>query len=138
MFVLLGAKILINACVDFAYGLNISHHVVGVSVVAVGTSLPELITAITSIRKKSTSIAIGNIIGANVLSCTLLMGASGVFNKGVLNFDSNITFFALPICFFALLIIYLPIKKNNKTNRLQGVLLFFLSFIYYFFLFCNM
>ena len=138
LFVLLGAKMLIDGCVSFAHGLNVSQHVIGVSIVAVGTSLPELITAITSIRKKSTSIAIGNIIGANVLSCTLLMGASGVLNKGVLAFDSNITFFALPICFIALMIIYLPIRKNNKTNRLQGVLLFSLSIIYYFVLFCNM
>ena len=137
LFVLLGAKLLIEGCVDFAYGLNVSHHIVGVSIVAVGTSLPELVTAFSSIRKKSTSIAIGNIIGANILSCTLLMGASGVFNKGVLSFDSNITFFAIPLCFIALMIIYLPIRKKSETNRLQGVLLIALSIIYYLISFGN-
>lgn len=138
MFVLMGAKALIEGCVDFAYRLNVSHHIVGVSVVAIGTSLPELVTAITSIRKKSTSIAIGNIIGANVLSCTLLMGASGVFNKGILSFDSNITFFALPLCFFALLVLYLPVRKNKKTSRVQGIILLSMFVVYYFISFCNL
>lgn len=137
VFVLLGAKVLIEGCVKFAYSLNVSHHIVGVSVVAIGTSLPELVTAITSIRKKSTSIAIGNIIGANVLSCTLLMGASGVFNRGILLFDSSITFFALPLCFLALMVLYLPVKKNNKTSRMQGLVLLSMFAFYYFISFWN-
>lgn len=129
--VLVGAKVLISGCLKLAGEIGISHHIVGVTLVAIGTSLPELVTAISAIRKKATSIAVGNIIGANVLSCTLLVGATSVMNGGYLSFDKNITFFALPICAFSLLLLYLPIRKHNVTKRYQGILLLILGVIYY-------
>lgn len=129
--VLVGAKVLISGCLKLAGEIGISHHIVGVTLVAIGTSLPELVTAISAIRKKATSIAVGNIIGANVLSCTLLVGATSVMNGGYLSFDKNITFFALPICAISLLLLYLPIRKHNVTKRYQGILLLILGVIYY-------
>ncbi len=129
--VLVGAKVLISGCLKLAGEIGISHHIVGVTLVAIGTSLPEFVTAISAIRKKATSIAVGNIIGANVLSCTLLVGATSVMNGGYLSFDKNITFFALPICAFSLLLLYLPIRKYNATKRYQGIILLILGVVYY-------
>lgn len=129
--VLVGAKVLISGCLKLAGDIGISHHIVGVTLVAIGTSLPEFVTAISAIRKKATSIAVGNIIGANVLSCTLLVGATSVMNGGYLSFDKNITFFALPICAFSLLLLYLPIRKHNATKRYQGIILLILGVVYY-------
>lgn len=129
--VLIGAKVLISGCLKLAGEIGISYHIVGVTLVAIGTSLPEFVTAISAIRKKATSIAVGNIIGANVLSCTLLVGATSVMNGGYLSFDKNITFLALPICAFSLLLLYLPIRKHNATKRYQGIILLILGVVYY-------
>ena len=111
--------------------LSISDHVIGVTIVAIGTSLPEVVTAISSIKHKCTSLAIGNTIGANILSSTLLVGTTAIISEKTLKFDSNITSFALPLLLVAMLLIYLPISKYNKTKKSQGIILLILSLIYY-------
>lgn len=130
-FVFLGGKLLVDNGERIARLLNLSEHIIGVTIVAIGTSLPELVTGISSIKYKSTSLAIGNTIGANVLSSTLLIGATAVISKQPLTFDKNITFIALPILIISMLITYIPISKHNKTFRFQGVLLLLFSLIYY-------
>ena len=87
-----GGKIVVDAAVDFARALNISEKVIGLTIVAVGTSLPELVTSVTAILKKSGDIAIGNIIGSNIFNIFLILGVcstiypieySSVFNRDI-------------------------------------------------------
>jgi len=130
-FVFFGGKLLVQNGSNLARLLSISDHVIGVTIVAIGTSLPEVVTAISSIKHKCTSLAIGNTIGANILSSTLLVGTTAIISKSTLRFDLNITNFALPLLLVAMLIIYLPISKYNKTRKSQGIVLLLLSLIYY-------
>jgi len=130
-FVAFGAKLLVENGELIAKTLNISDHIIGVTIIAIGTSLPEVVTAISSIRQKSSSIALGNTIGANVLSLTLLIGMSAIMEPSSLIFHSNITFVAIPIILLSCLVLYLPIKLKFCKYKLQGAVLLFLFLIYY-------
>jgi len=78
VFLVLGGRVVVNAAVALAQALNISEKVIGLTIVAAGTSLPELVTSVTAIIKKSDDIAIGNIIGSNIFNIFLILGASAV------------------------------------------------------------
>lgn len=131
----MGAKSLVVNGTVLTELAGISEHVVGVTFVAIGTSLPELVTAINGIRLKATNIAIGTALGANILSTTLLMGTLAILNSNAITFDPSITYLALPFILLAILIIYLPIAKRGKTFKLQGVFLLALFALYYLTLF---
>ncbi len=131
----LGAKALVIHGEALARLINLSEHVVGITFIAVGTSLPELVTAINGIRLKATNIAIGTTLGANILSTTLLLGTLSIINDGTLSFAPAITFFALPFILFSILIIYLPIAIKGKTFKSQGLILLILFILYYITLF---
>jgi len=73
-----GGKIVIHAAVDFAQALHISEKIISLTIVAVGTSLPELVTSITAIVKKNDDMAIGNIIGSNIFNICLILGVSAL------------------------------------------------------------
>lgn len=76
--VVFGSKLLVDSAVEIATNMGISTIIIGLTVVSVGTSLPEFVTAITSARKGVSDLAIGNIIGANVANLTLVLGSAGV------------------------------------------------------------
>jgi cation:H+ antiporter len=87
-----GGKVVVNSAVDLARALNISEKVIGLTIIAIGTSLPELVTSITAIIKKSSDIAVGNIIGSNIFNICLILGIgalvrpieySPVFNRDI-------------------------------------------------------
>jgi cation:H+ antiporter len=91
--------------------------------VAIGTSLPELVTTITAIRKKESQLSIGNIIGANIIDlslilplCALISGSSFTVSPQCLQID-------FPICFLITLLALLPIVISEKSSRVQGILI---------------
>ncbi len=73
-----GSRLLVDAAVRIATQFGIPENIIGVTIVAVGTSLPELVSAITSARRGVSDLAVGNIIGANIANVTLVMGTAGV------------------------------------------------------------
>jgi cation:H+ antiporter len=122
----IGAFTLVENGENLAHFFNISETVVGFTVIAVGTSLPELITAVTSVRKKSGALAIGNVIGANVINCTLLIGVCGVIGdiKGeYFPVSRETVFVTVPVLFLMTLVAVLPVLLRGKASRWQGVVL---------------
>ena len=75
-----GADILVDSGSDLARIFGVSERIIGVTLVAVGTSLPELITTITAISKKQSALSVGNIIGANIMDLTLIMPLSALIS----------------------------------------------------------
>lgn len=131
LFIFSGAEFLINSTQDLSSKLNISETLISLIVISVSTSLPELITTITSIKKKRLNLAIGNVIGANIINITLLFGLAGVLSgvKGlVLSFNEIIAI--LPIILFSSLILAVPILIKKRTYKWQGVILLGLYVIY--------
>lgn len=129
--VAIGADFLVKHGEILARSLGIGEHIIGVTVIAIGTSLPDLVTAINSIKLKKTSIAIGNTVGANIINSTLLVGLSSQFGSGKILITPNVIYFAMPMLFASLLILFLPIAIKKRTYRWQGVLLLIITVTYY-------
>ena len=119
-----GANILVNGSQDLARTLGIKETIIGLTIVATGTSLPELVTSIVAAFKGKTDLAIGNVIGSNLLnqllilgSCTIFSGLKGLtINNDLINTDIPImvltTFACMPIFW-----------TQGKITRLEGFLL---------------
>lgn len=126
-----GAILTVNNAEAIAKALGISDTFIGLTVAAIGTSLPELVSTIVSIKKKNSEIGYGNIIGANILNITLIVGLSGLISGGVGLTVSTLTFaVSLPFIIFITAIFLLPIIFKQKTYRWQGITLLVLYFAY--------
>ena len=103
---------------------GISEQFVGLTVIAIGTSLPELITVIKAIKKKSPYLAIGNIVGSNILNLTLILGATRISAWGYkVQITPETAYVSLPILCVLSLIMIVPIVVKKQTYRWQGVTL---------------
>jgi cation:H+ antiporter len=126
----LGGKWIVDGAVTIAESLNISQSLIGLTVVAVGTSLPELATSAVAAYKKQSDIAIGNVVGSNIFNVFWILGASAIIRPLPFNMDSNVDIFvnilASVILFFAMYV-----GKKHVLERWQGVLLvlFYVGYI---------
>ncbi|MDD6160660.1 MAG: calcium/sodium antiporter [Oscillospiraceae bacterium] len=121
--IVLGSNLLIDGGSAIATALGVPERVIAVTMVAIGTSLPELVTTITAIRKKESSLSVGNIVGANIIDlalilplCTVVSGSSFVVSAQCLRID-------FPACMLVILIAMVPLLIRQKASRLQGILL---------------
>jgi cation:H+ antiporter len=131
-FLVLGGKIVVNSAIAIAYILNISEKVIGLTVIAVGTSLPELVTSITAIIKKSDDIAIGNIIGSNIFNIFMILGISSMIHpiKYSLSFNKDIYILMFGTLF---LLLTMVTGKKNKFDRWEAIIfiIFYVGYVIY-------
>lgn len=131
-----GAQLAVTGSKKIAGYFGISENVIGLTVVAIGTSLPELITSVTAARKGETDIAVGNIVGSNIFNVLMVAGVSAVitplpFAPGGASFLVD-TIIALGAAGLLALLVYLP---GHKIRRWGGILML-LGFVgYYVYLF---
>lgn len=125
-----GAMTLVNTATNISKTIGISDEFIGLTIVALGTSLPELTTTIIAIRKKECALGYGNIIGANVLNLTLILGVSGLLAKGGVPFSNESLFFTIPMLIVCTLLFLLPLLFKSKTYRWQGISLLVLYIVY--------
>ena len=130
-----GAYFMVDKAKFLAHMVNISDTIIGLTIVSFGTSLPELITSISAIRKKEAGLGLGNIIGSNIINCTLLIGITGLFNvSDGLPISKDTLFVSLPVALLATLLLLLPTIIKKKTYKWQGVCLLCVYALYYVFL----
>ena len=120
IFVIVGANFAIDSAGNIARGFGISEWVIGLFLVAFGTSLPELIISIKSAMKNNADLAIGNIIGSNVANFTMVLGLSSIINP--LNVDFNSYLFDISAAFIVSLMLVF-ITANKLYNKSAGVAL---------------
>ena len=125
----LGARFLVDNGTLIAAALGVPDSVIGLTMVALGTSLPELITAITSLIKGHGALSLGNIIGANLFNIILVSGMAITIapfavpaEKTIAGFNSSLVV-DLPVMFAVMAILCLPTLKSGKLRRYQGVVL---------------
>ncbi len=126
--VVFGGNLTVNSATEIALGFGISEALVGLSMIAIGTSLPELVTSIAAIIKKQDDMAIGNIVGSNIFNICLILGISPLIKPiGV-----TVNHYWADILFMSSLALFLWITtlKRSKISRLEGTL-FFSSYIVY-------
>ncbi len=127
--VIFGANLLIKSSVITATLLGVSDYIVGITLVAVGTSLPELATTVASVLKKKNEIMMGNIIGSNILNIVFVLGfASVVSPVSTAGMDIISPFIVLFIISTLLILFTLP----KETKRYYGIILLaiYTAFIY--------
>ena len=121
--IVLGAQLLVDNGSALARLLGVPEGIIGVTVIAIGTSLPELVTTLTAIAKKQASLSIGNIIGANIIDLTLILPVSAWISQGSLPISAQSARLDFPACFLVCLIAVLPPLLTERFRRWQGLLL---------------
>lgn len=127
LFVILGAKLLVDSTIKIAQWAGISEIVIALTVIAVGTSLPELATSLMAAYKKMRGIAIGNIIGSNIFNITILGMASLIRTVPT---TTEIILINLPIMLFATVLLMLAIKFQGRLSRPLGAIFIVLFIVF--------
>ncbi len=129
---ILGGRLIVDSAVSIAEVLGLSERVIGLTVVSIGTSLPELATSIIAVRKKNVDIAIGNVVGSNIFNIFLILGASTTISPVILNNGSFLDIF-VNIAASLLLFIFIFTGKGRKLERWEGIfmLLLYIAYVSY-------
>ena len=113
VMVVLGSNVLIAAVEETALRLRIPEEVIAVTLVAFGTSLPELVTAVTAVRKGHGELAIGNVLGADVLNVLFVSGAAAAVTTGGLNVQPKFFYLLYPSMLFVVLVLRTGISRTT-------------------------
>ena len=119
--IIIGSRLLIDYGSTLALQLGVPASVIGVTMVAIGTSLPELVTTVTAILKRESSMSVGNIIGANVIDLTLILPVCSAVSGGRLTIGQQTTMLDLPFCLGLCLLSVVPPLVTGKFYRWQGI-----------------
>jgi cation:H+ antiporter len=123
----IGAKLLVEGATKVAHDLGVPETIISLTIVALGTSLPELVTAVTALMKGHGALSLGNIIGANIFNLVLVSGAAITINP--FDVPAEATFlgnnasliFDIPLVFIVMGIMTIPTIIKGKLQRWQGV-----------------
>lgn len=127
----LGSRLLVDNSVSLARTLGISEAVIGLTIIAAGTSMPELATSIVAAFRKQADIAVGNVVGSNVFNILGILGVSGLV-KPLQSYGVTLTDYGFMIAFSLLL---LPLLYTGRVlHRLEGALLLAIYGVYLFIL----
>lgn len=121
--IVIGSQLLINYGSELALLMGVPASIIGVTMVAVGTSLPELVTTLTAIAKKEASMSVGNIIGANVIDLTMILPVCSAVSGGALTIGAQTTLLDMPACLLLCCVAVLPPLVTERFYRWQGVLM---------------
>ncbi|EGR1217960.1 calcium/sodium antiporter [Vibrio parahaemolyticus] len=133
----LAASLLVDNAVIIAKHFGMSDLVIGLTIIAIGTSLPELAASLAGVLKGEDDMAVGNIIGSNVFNILAVMGLPGIINP------STLSEYAMGRDFWvmlgvSLLLVAMCLGKSRSINRLEGAILFTCFLCYQVYLFANM
>ncbi|MEJ8801510.1 calcium/sodium antiporter [Pontibacter sp. H249] len=125
----LGGKWVVDGAVDIAQNFGLSESFIGLTIVAIGTSLPELVTSAMAAYRRNIDIAVGNVVGSNIFNLLWILGISALINPLPFDVVSN-SDIVMMIVASTLLIITMPVGKKNTIDRWNGIL-FLLVYIGY-------
>ena len=124
LILVISAEALVQAASNIAEALGVSASIIGLTIVALGTSLPELAASVTCVLKNQDELAIGNIVGSNILNLLAVLPFPGIFAPGLIEANlfyrdfSVVTFITILLCFFC----YRSIKKEIHIGRVSGII----------------
>ncbi|MEL6114426.1 calcium/sodium antiporter [Photobacterium sp. SP02] len=131
------ANMLVDSAVTIAKYFGMSDLVIGLTIIAVGTSLPELAASIASIHKGEDDMAVGNIIGSNVFNILAVMGLPGLLNPSVISpLAMGRDFYVM--LGISVLLVLMALGKRRRINRLEGLILILCFVAYQSYLLYNM
>ena len=125
--IVLGVQLVVNSATEIAEMLNISQNVIALTIVAIGTSLPELVTSVIASKKGEVDIAIGNVVGSNIFNVFFILGLSSAISPITFGLDSFIDIIFMCICN---VVVYLLLLKNMRIGNKKGIILLGMYAVY--------
>ena len=123
----IGAQLLVKYGTEIAESLHVPQRIISVVAIAIGTSLPELVTTITAIRKKAGSLSVGNILGANIIDLTLILPICSFVSMGKgtgsLAVSASSVEIDMVMCLAAIAVAIIPTIISKKFRRWQGIVM---------------
>lgn len=132
--IVIGADLLVDNGSALATIMHIPESIISVTLIAIGTSLPELVTTVSAIIKKESSLSIGNIVGANIIDTTLILPICSFIDGGDLPVSQQSIGLDMPACLGIIAIGIIPTLISKKFSRWQGILMLVLYIGYIAFL----
>ena len=134
IFLIYGSDLFVNSAINLAKKLQVSEAVIGLSLIAFGTSLPELVIGIMSALKRKVDFALGNILGSNIYNVLGVLGISSFFgNFGMPEILARQDLYFMLLITFVILVFMLIFKKLGRLYGSVGLMLY-LGYIYYIFI----
>ena len=129
----IGSEILVKSACEIAEKLHISEEIISVTIVAMGTSLPEFVTTVTAIIKKESSLSVGNIVGANMIDSAFILPVCTLLGGKSLPVSTQMALIDMPVCILVSVVALFPMLYRNKIARIDGVftLLIYSSYLIY-------
>jgi len=128
--IVLGAQLLVDNGSELARIIGIPESIIGATLIAVGTSLPELVTTVTALVKRQASLSIGNILGANIIDLTMILPICSMLAGGSLEISRQASLLDLPFCLAVCFLAILPPLVAQKFFRWQGLALLAVYCVY--------
>jgi cation:H+ antiporter len=129
----LGGRLVVSSSIEIAKIFNLSEKIIGLTIVAAGTSLPELATSVVAAFKRNNDIAVGNIIGSNVFNIFFILSVSAIINPIEYNSKFNVDLVLLMVGTIVLFI-SMFIGGRKKLDRIEAIILLLMYFLYGYFL----
>ena len=125
--IIIGGELVVNSASDIAISFGISETLVGLTIVAMGTSLPELVTSLVAAKKGDSDIAMGNVVGSNLFNILLVLALSGSIHPIHVNV---LSLYDLIILFMISLLTYIFAWTKESVSRVEGAILVILYILY--------
>ena len=125
--IVIGGNMVVNSASEIALKLGMSENLVGLTIVALGTSLPEFVTSVMATKKGELEIAIGNIIGSNIFNILLILGVASLISPMAVSVVAicDVMFMVFTVALF----IFLTVKEK-ELNKKSGILLIMMYIVY--------
>ncbi len=121
VMIVLGGRWLVEGAVDLARLVGMSEAVIGLTVIAIGTSLPELVTSVIAAYKGASAVALGNVLGSNIFNLLFIGGITAIIAPGTI--PGEITNFALPFLIAASILLFIFAATGRRISRREGGIL---------------
>lgn len=125
-----GGQAVVNSAKEIAYSFGMSETLVGLTIVAVGTSLPELVTSIVAARKHETGLAVGNVVGSNLFNIMFILGITAVISPVAVSYESTIDILFLILVSALSYIFLITGKELNRWEGLTMIALYVAQVVY--------
>lgn len=132
IILIVGGDLLVRGATNIAYKAKLSPLVVGLTIVAFGTSAPELVVSLTSALAGKPGIAMGNVVGSNICNLSLVLGATAVFYP--IHVNNNSVKIDWVVTFGSSFLLYFFVSNDSSLEHFEGIILFLIVIIYTYFL----
>ena len=129
---MLGANLLVSGATSIAQSMGVSDAVIGLTIVAIGTSAPELATTIMATIKNDRDVAIGNLIGSSISNVLVILGFTCVAAADGIDVSKDILWFDLPLAAAVAIVCYPVFRSGSRVSRFEGILFVSAYLVYLF------